>query len=62
MPKTKKRKIERVNVRLPKPMVDEIDRIMKAFPEFNYNRQQFVESAIREKIEKIKVIEAGFKS
>jgi len=38
-------------------MVDEIDRIMKVFSEFNCNRQQFVESAVREKIEKLKYFE-----
>jgi len=57
MPKTKKQEVKRLNVRLPKPMVDEIDRIMKVFPEFNCNRQQFVESAVREKIEKLKYFE-----
>ena len=57
MPKMKKLKVERVAVRLPKPMLDEIDRIMKRFPEFNYNRQQFVESAVRDKNEKLKYLE-----
>jgi len=38
-------------------MVDEVDRIVKEHSELNYNRQQFVESAIREKIERIKFIE-----
>ena len=39
---------------MPKPMVDEVDRLVEAFPEFSYNRQQFIESAVREKIEKMK--------
>ncbi len=56
-PKTKKRKVERVLVRLQKPMLDEIDRIMKRFPEFNYNRQQFVESAVKDKNQKLKYLE-----
>jgi len=55
MPQTK-RKSERVHVRLPKPMVDEVDRLVEAFPEFSYNRQQFIESAIREKIEKMRTV------
>jgi len=41
---------------LPKPMVDEVDRLVEAFPEFSYNRQQFIESAIREKIEKMRTV------
>jgi len=59
MPKTKTRRVERVNVRLPKPMVEEIDRIVKKFKEMNWNRQQFIETAIREKIMRIKSIEAN---
>jgi len=38
-------------------MVDEIDRIVKGFPEFDYDWQQFVETAVREKIEKMRLIE-----
>ena len=44
-------------MRLRKPMLDEIDRIMKRFPEFNYDRQQFVESVVRDKNEKLKYLE-----
>ena len=49
----------RVNVRVPKPMMDEVDRICFGHPEFNYNRQQFIESAVRERIERIRQLEAG---
>lgn len=38
-------------------MVDEIDRIVKEHPEMNYTRQQFIESAVREKIERTKLLE-----
>jgi len=32
-------------------MIEEVDRIVKDYPGLNYNRQQFIECAIREKIE-----------
>jgi len=35
----------------------EIDRIIDMFPEFHFNRQQFVETAIREKIVSMKQLE-----
>jgi hypothetical protein len=38
-------------------MVDEIDRIVAEHPEMNYTRQQFIESAVREKIERIRLLE-----
>ncbi len=47
--------MERVGIRIPKPMTDEMSRIIKQHPELCYNRQQFVESAIREKLERIKM-------
>jgi len=37
----------RVAIRLPKRMMAAVDRIVAEHPEFNYNRQQFVESAVR---------------
>jgi len=39
--------------------MEEIDRIVREHPEFNFNRQQFVESAIRDKIERTKLLEQG---
>jgi len=40
-------------------MIEEIDRIAREHPELSYNRQQFVENAIREKIEKTQLVQAG---
>ncbi len=57
MSKTARKAVERVGIRIPKPMTDEINRIIKDHPELSYNRQQFVESAIREKIERVQAVE-----
>jgi len=58
MPKTQRGKPPgRTSIGLPNPMVAEIDRIVKEHPEMNYTRQQFVESAIREKIERTRLLE-----
>jgi metal-responsive CopG/Arc/MetJ family transcriptional regulator len=54
MPRVKKGGSERFPVRIPAPMIEEIDRIVRERPELNFNRQQFVETAIREKIEKLR--------
>jgi len=43
-----------VPVRIPKPIINEVDNICSEYPEYSYNRQQFIETSIREKIEKIK--------
>ena len=40
-------------------MMNEVDRIVREHPEFNYNRQQFVETAIREKIERSVMLESA---
>ena len=40
-------------MRLPMSMIEQIDKIVMEYPGLGYNRQQFVESAIREKIEKM---------
>ena len=42
---------DRVPIRIPRSMMNEVDRIVRDHPELRYNRQQFVESALREKIE-----------
>ena len=47
----------RVAIRLPSGMMNEADRVVREHPELNYNRQQFVESAVREKIEKTIIFE-----
>jgi len=56
MPRTKKASQDRVVIRIPRPMMDEVDRIVRHHKEYNYNRQQFVESAIRDKMERIKLL------
>jgi len=57
MPKTERKPPSRTSVGLPDPMISEVDRIVGENPELNYTRQQFVESAIREKIERIRSLE-----
>jgi hypothetical protein len=50
---------KRVPIRIPGPMMNEVDRIVREHPELNYNRQQFVESSVREKIERIIMLEGA---
>jgi metal-responsive CopG/Arc/MetJ family transcriptional regulator len=52
MPKTNQPKPERKPVRIPVPLLDEIDKILKKFPMYG-NRQRFIETAIQEKIEEV---------
>jgi hypothetical protein len=59
MPKTKGGGEARLAVRLPIRIIDEVDRLITKFKALKYNRQQFVESAVREKIEKFWLIEGG---
>lgn len=61
MPRTKKDSPPRISIGIPKRMIDEVDRIVENHKEFNYNRQQFIESAIREKIMRLKLLEAGLR-
>ena len=56
MPRTINGANSRKNIRVPTPMIEEIDRIAMQHPELHYNRQQFIECAIREKIEKMQLI------
>ena len=56
MPRTKRKAIARKNVRVPKPIIDEVDRIVRGSGVY-INRQQFIESAIRERIEQSKLAE-----
>jgi Arc/MetJ-type ribon-helix-helix transcriptional regulator len=56
MPRTKRKAIARKNVRIPKPIVDEVDRIVRGSGVY-INRQQFIEAAIRERIEQSKLAE-----
>jgi metal-responsive CopG/Arc/MetJ family transcriptional regulator len=52
MPRTVNRENHRQSIRIPVLMIEEINRLVREHPELHYNRQQFIESAIREKIEK----------
>ena len=52
--------VPRKNIRIPKPMMDEVEKIVNEHPELYNNRQQFIEAAVREKIESIRLL--GFKS
>jgi len=58
MPRTINGENHRQSVGIPVPMLEEIDRIVRERPELHYNRQQFIESAIREKIEKNQLVKA----
>lgn len=50
---------KRVPIRIPGPMMNEVDRIVREHPELNFNRQQFVESSVREKIVSIILLEGA---
>jgi hypothetical protein len=56
MPRTNQKAIARKNVRIPKPIMDEVDRIVRGSGLY-INRQQFIESAIRERIEESRLSE-----
>jgi metal-responsive CopG/Arc/MetJ family transcriptional regulator len=56
MPRTKRKAIARKNVRIPEPIIDEVDRIVRDSGLYA-NRQQFIESAIRERIEESRLSE-----
>jgi len=43
-------------------MINEVDRLVIEFPDLYANRQQFVESCIRQKIEQLKALEAKVKT
>jgi len=56
-----KKRPKRVYIGLPRAMMDEVDRIVKKFPMY-HNRQKFVESAVQEKIEQVRLYEVGVPS
>jgi Arc/MetJ-type ribon-helix-helix transcriptional regulator len=58
MPRTKGRAVPRINVRLPKPIVDEVDGIVRS-SKLYVSRQQFIEAAVREKIEGARPMNEG---
>jgi len=50
---------KRIPVRLPSTMMSEVDRLVRKHSELNYNRQQFIESAVREKIERLIMLQSA---
>jgi Arc/MetJ-type ribon-helix-helix transcriptional regulator len=56
MPRTNQKAIARKNIRVPKPIIDEVDRIVRESGVY-INRQQFIEAAIRERIEQSRLAE-----
>ena len=56
-PKNRGPHVARKNVRIPESLIDEVDRIVRGNGLY-LNRQQFVESAIREKVERINLLAA----
>jgi hypothetical protein len=40
-------------------MMSEVDRLVRKHSELNYNRQQFIESAVREKIERLIMLQSA---
>jgi len=63
MPKTRRRekKTKRTGVSIPNTLLEEIDRTIQAFTKLHWNRQQFIETAIRELLRKYAIIEAAKK-
>jgi len=57
MPRTKRENVGRVPIRIPEPMADEVDRIVKEYQEYGWNRQRFIETSIAEMIMKVKSTE-----
>jgi metal-responsive CopG/Arc/MetJ family transcriptional regulator len=60
MPRTVNGETSRKSVRIPETMIEGIDKIVVELPELHYNRQQFIECAIREKIEKTQLIKINY--
>jgi len=58
MPKTRRGAVARKNVRIPEPIMDEVDGIVRDCGTY-VSRQQFIESAVREKIERIRIMKEG---
>lgn len=57
MPKNRGSRVARKNIRIPESLIDEVDRIVRTNGLY-VNRQQFVESAIREKVERTNLLVA----
>lgn len=58
MPSTINQGKDRKQIRLPKALVQEVDRIIEKYGHYG-NRQKFIEHAISEKLDKARLIEAG---
>jgi metal-responsive CopG/Arc/MetJ family transcriptional regulator len=56
-----KNKMNRITVSLPAAMVEEVDRICASEKMFGYNRQQFVESAVRKLLIETKTFRSKMK-
>jgi Arc/MetJ-type ribon-helix-helix transcriptional regulator len=54
-------KDNRIAVRLPYAMVKEVDRLVNEFPIYG-NRQQFIESAVRERLLRARVEESALRT
>ena len=50
MPGTLSKVVQRINIRLPKPMIETVDKLVKKNPLYK-SRQEYVENAIRERLE-----------
>ena len=59
MPRTVNGGNSRKSIRIPATIIEAIDKIVNGYPELHYNRQQFVECAIREKIERMQLIKGN---
>ena len=51
MPRTLTPVPKRIPIRFPKPMIELVDRIVDEHPELFNNRQQYVENALRQRLE-----------
>jgi len=60
MPRTIAEKRGRTTVPMPEPLMSEVDRVVIDFPEYSWNRQKFVEEAVREKIFQLRQLQATY--
>jgi hypothetical protein len=62
MPKLIGEKMGRTTLPIRTPIIQEIDRIVKEFPEYGWNRQTFSEEALREKIMRVLELQAAYRA
>jgi metal-responsive CopG/Arc/MetJ family transcriptional regulator len=60
MPRTIVEKTRRTTLPLPEPLVQEVDRVITEFSQYAWNRQKFAEEAIREKIFRLRRLQAAY--